>query len=254
MSRGIQLILVICFAFPLFGDERVSYIDLINSGKLTEAKKKLTLVVSDDSSKPLDKAIAYKHLGTTLFRLGENFDDAFALSEKTFKDVLRATSDNNAQQEYSLMLYQRANCLISACESDLSKSKLQGIPVVPFQLVKTYISPAQQALNDAKEHYPIGQMDDISLLYLELNLCEYHIWSIAGQNAMAAHAAQKALKTVEESKSNPMKPDARLKFAIRHATLLAETSDNNMESINQNLTIPLAISNWMLRRLPSGQN
>ena len=107
-------------------------IQAINSGHLLKAKTILSNVSNSTAASALDRAIAYKHLGTVLFRLGESYLSAFDSSMKLFEAELQKNNSSEAQQQYGIMLFQKANCLLADCENKLSHAKLQGVPPIPF--------------------------------------------------------------------------------------------------------------------------
>ena len=231
-TRRIILAVLLSLALHVYSGSVPDYIVAINEGRLTEAKELIENLIVSRASNNLDMAVAYKHLGTVNFRLGKEFDVAFAASEKLFKAELSQKNDIKTLQQYSLMLFQRANCLISACEAELSKSKLQGISPVPFKFVKSYIAPAEKDLNAAKTHYPKELNGDIELLSLELAVAEYHIWKTAGQESTAQRAAQKALDCAKGlSTAKGLPADTQAKFAIRYATLMVEMKNGVKEAI-----------------------
>ncbi|MBP5638625.1 MAG: hypothetical protein J6X55_04050, partial [Victivallales bacterium] len=217
-----------------------TYISAINDGRLSEAKQLLLNAIENEGTSILDKAIAYIHLGTVQFRLGEeDFRQAFETSEKWFQEALSVATDiKPVQQEYSILLFQRANCFISACENELAKSKLQGIVPIPFKLIKDYISPAEADLQKAKSDYPVSQKEDLLLLSLELQLAKFHIWTLTEQAEMAEKAGQEALTLAETALGETfLAPDIHAKLLLRYATALVEVKGQGKENLKKALEL-----------------
>ena len=197
----------------------------INAGQLRTARAIFEKIVSDQTASHLDRAVAYKNLGTIMFRLGESPDAAFAESERLFAEALKTNSSQYAREQYGFMLYQRANCLLSACEQQLRRGQLQGVAASPFLYINKYIHPASESLSKAKSFYPSGQAGDIGLLEIELYLTESRIWQICNQPEASQRAVKKALTLADRTLSQPsVAPDARKKLLLRKVQLLLEQS------------------------------
>ena len=61
----------------------------INSGHLLKAKTILHEISDSRAASALERAVACKHLGTVLFRLGEEYRSAFASSRRLFEAELQ---------------------------------------------------------------------------------------------------------------------------------------------------------------------
>lgn len=238
IKKSLEYLIIFFLTSCIYTKNAFPYVTAINNGKLTEAKQLITETIADKNITSLNKAIAYKHLGTVLFRLGEDYSQAFASSEKIFENELTVNSSESLKKEYAMMLYQRANCLLSACEAELSKAKLQGIPVVPFQLIKKFISPAERDTNAAQKNYPADKQGDMVLLSMELALAEFHVWTITNQPEMAARTGEKVLKIAKESLTiQNMSDDAHKKLILRYATALVEIEKDKPKNFDNAIKI-----------------
>ena len=137
-SACIFLTAVVCFVVlaqtALFaGGEDVSIksgVRELNAGRLTTAKA-IFQAISTNSA-PLESAIAHKHLGTVRFRLGEkSYRADFEAAEK----LLQGLPDHGGT-EYGKVLYQKANCILSDFENVLVEKRIQGVPAIPFSLIR----------------------------------------------------------------------------------------------------------------------
>ena len=77
MKKHLFILVFITLGGMLSAINNVDYIGLINGGQLSQAQKQINDVITSGKASNLEKAIAYKHLGTVLFRLGESFIVAF---------------------------------------------------------------------------------------------------------------------------------------------------------------------------------
>lgn len=205
----------------------------INNGQLLKAKTMLGKITNTASDNPLERAIAYKHLGTVLFRLGDVYLPAFDASMKLFEAELQKNPSSEARKQYGFMLYQKANCLLTDCENKLSQAKLQGIQTIPFQYLKNYLNPATEALRKAKGFYPGGQLSDIYLLEVDLILAESHLWEACRQTESAQRARTRAMKVADlVLKEKAIAPDVKKKLLLRKAMLLMEIPAEQKQNQN----------------------
>lgn len=240
MKRVTTTFTLFLFIMVILRGENVDALfgEIINNGNLSEAKRQIMQIIDQPDVSDLTKAIAYKHLGTICFRLGGEFLSSFSKSESIFKLLLTSSPSNKIYEEYSLMLFQRGNCCVAACEQEIYKSKLQGIPIIPFELVKQYLAPAEKDLANSKMHYPSAQVGDLMLLSLELSLARFHIWSITNQAAMAEKAGRESLLIAEEGmNSDNLAPDAYKKLLLKYATALVEINGSSGESLTMAISI-----------------
>lgn len=210
--------------FPLFFAEAGTLtegIHFTNSGQLQKAKGIFVSVINSKENRVLEKAIAYKNLGTVKFRLGEPFQQEFEVAEKIFITELQNNESAELRKQYGYMLYQKANCLLSACENQLAQAKMQGIESIPFRYINDYISPATKVLSTAKSYYPSEQKSDIQLLEIELAVVESHVWGACGQIEAANRAVSKALELANKVlNADKIAPDTKKKLLLRKAELL----------------------------------
>ena len=231
----------------------------LNEGRLREACEIFSAVGKDQRELPLNRGIAYKNLGTALFRLGQSFQKAFDTSEKIFLELLQKKSTPEVKRQYAYLLYQRANCLLTACENQLSKAKMQGISSIPFDYLKNYLHPVSVTLKKIKTVYPEKQRGDLLLLELDLLLTEVHIWEACRQEGIAARSREKAIAYVNTAlKHTSFAPDAKKKLLLRKAMLLCSLSRPSDAEISKTLTgaigiesgnVELDIFNYGLKKL-----
>lgn len=214
----------------------------LNEGRLREACEIFSAVGKDQRELPLNRGIAYKNLGTALFRLGQSFQKAFDTSEKIFLELLQKKSTPEVKRQYAYLLYQRANCLLTACENQLSKAKMQGISSIPFDYLKNYLHPVSVTLKKIKTVYPEKQRGDLLLLELDLLLTEVHIWEACRQEGIAARSREKAIAYVNTAlKHTSFAPDAKKKLLLRKAMLLCSLSRPSDAEISKTLTGAIGI-------------
>ena len=198
-------------------------VEAINEGQLKKARAIFEKISADQTASALDRAVAYKNLGTIMFRLGESPDSAFGESEKLFSEALKANPSQIAKEQYGFMLYQKANCLLSICEQQLCKDRIQGAQAIPFSYLKKYIHPASESLRSAKKFYTPKQFSDIGLLEIELYLTESHVWQTCKQHESSQRAIEKAIVLTDKTLSDPdIAPDTKEKLLLRKAQLLLE--------------------------------
>lgn len=195
-------------------------IQAINSGHLQKAKEIFVQLASNNDN-TIEKAIAYKNLGTVRFRLGESFQSEFDESEKIFIKELYKNNTEAIRRQYGYMLYQEMNCLLSACENQLTQTKIQGIESIPFRYIKNYISPVNKALTTAKSYYPQTEIADIILLEIDLAVVESRVWEACGQSDTANRTIFKALELANKAlDTDKIASDTKKKLLLRKASLL----------------------------------
>lgn len=227
---------LISIAYAAFASEREinSAVQAINDGFLRQAKSILDKIVKNPSGTTLERAVAYKHLGTVLFRMGNDYRPAFDESANLFETELESNPSSEAKKQYGFMLYQKANCLLSDCENKLAQAKLQVIQVIPFQYIKDYLHPAAESLRKAKDFYPKKQLGDILLLEVDLIHSEFHIWYACHQIDSAQRACERAITAANNALTQKtILPDVRKKLLLHKAQLLMEVSSK--KSPKQNL-------------------
>lgn len=197
----------------------------LNAGRLTAAKA-IFQAISTNST-PLESAIAHKHLGTVRFRLGEkSYRADFEAAEK----LLQGLPDHGGT-EYGKVLYQKANCILSDFENVLVEKRIQGVPAIPFSLIRDYVHPASKAIDKAAEHYPKDEIYDIDLIRIDMALAEARLWLISKQGQTACGAYRKAFAIASEDKAKKgVPPDALKKILLRYATVLLECSKDELKS------------------------
>ena len=197
----------------------------INAGQLQKAWHIFEKIATDKTATSLNRAIAYKHLGTIKFRFGEDPAEAFKNSEEWFSKTLNEQPSQVARKQYAFMLYQKANYLLSAYEQRLCRDKITGVLASPFSYMKDYLHPASESLQKAKEFYPASLAADIGLLEIELFLTESHMWQACHQSGPAVAALDKAIALADATlKQASIAPDTRKKLLLRNAQLLLEKS------------------------------
>ena len=119
------------------------------------------------------------------------------------------------------MLYQKINCLLSACENQLTQAKIQGIESIPFRYIKNYISPANKALATAKSYYPQTEIADIKLLEIDLAVVESRVWEACGQSDTAYRTIFKASELANKALDpDKIASDTKKKLLLRKASIL----------------------------------
>ena len=197
----------------------------INAGQLQKARTIFEKIATDKAATSLNRAVAYKHLGTIQFRFGEDPTEAFKNSEEWFDKVLGNQPSQDAREQYGFMLYQKANYLLSAYERQLSRDKITGVQASPFSYMNNYLHPAGASLQKAKDFYPASQAADLGLLEIELFLTESHMWQACYQQEPAMVAINKAIALADVTlKQSSIAPDTRMKLLLRKAQLLLEKS------------------------------
>lgn len=195
-------------------------IQAINSGHLQKAKEIFVQLASNNDN-TIEKAIAYKNLGTVRFRLGESFQSEFDESEKIFINELYKNNAEEIRRQYGYMLYQKINCLLSSCENQLTQAKIQGIESIPFRYIKNYISPANKALATAKSYYPQTEIADIKLLEIDLAVVESRVWEACGQSDTAYRTIFKASELANKALDpDKIASDTKKKLLLRKASIL----------------------------------
>ena len=109
-----KITLKTCFAwgwmFLIFccsGDELAEGVKAINDGHLRKARSLFEQIAEKRTLPPQDRAVAYKHLGTVLFRLGApNYLAAFDSAERIFSEEIKGSCTADLRAQYGYMLYQ----------------------------------------------------------------------------------------------------------------------------------------------------
>ena len=233
MNKQIKDILSICIicvlcASTLYAATMEDGINALNAGQLQVAQGIFEEISKISTEPVLTRAIAYKNLGTVLFRLGKPSQEPFDIADSLFLGMLKKNDSSEIKKQYGYMLYQRANCLLTDCENQLSKAKIQGIFAIPFDYFKKYISPAMAYMNKAKQFYPQKQQGDILLLELDLLLCETHVWVACHQNDSADRSRNKVLNLLDTGlRDLPLAADTKKKLLLRKVILMCESAQKS---------------------------
>lgn len=228
LKSMLGIYMLVCSAGELYAATMDEGLKALNAGQLRTAQGVFEAISNNPAESMLNRAIACKNLGTVLFRSGKSSEEAFEYADRIFEELLKKNNSSEIKEQYGYMLYQRANCLLSACENQLSKAKMQGISAIPFEYLKKYISPATNYLNKAKQFYSQKNQGDIFLLELDLLLCETHVWTACHQDDSANRSRNKALNLLETAlKGSSFAADTKKKLLLRKATLLCESAKKN---------------------------
>lgn len=202
---------------------------LLDAGNLIAAKEVFTSISSNKTELPEKRAVAFKNLATAKFRLGDvSYRADFDSSDALFKSIAPI-----GEKEHAKMLYQKANCLLTAFENEMVNNRLHGMPKVPFSLIRDFLHPAVKSL----KHSEMLQSDlvagDIELLKADLALAEARLWFTYGQTNSAVAAYRKVLDiaAVAVAKTETP-PDARKKILLRRATTMLECPIGNAMSLS----------------------
>lgn len=196
----------------------------LNAGNLTAAKEVFIDIATNKTLTAEKRAAAFKNLATAKFRLGdESYRADFDSAEALFKSI-----EPLGDKEHGKMLYQKANCLLTAFEKELVNNRLHGMPKVPFFLIRDYLHPATKCLECSEMLKPELDAGDFELLKADLALAEARLWFTYGQTNSAAIAYRKVLDiTAVTLAKTETPPDTRKKMLLRRATTILESTIGN---------------------------
>ena len=202
---------------------------LLNGGNLTAAKEIFVSISTNKAVSAEQRAVAFKNLATAKFRLGdESYRADFDKSDALFKSIAPLGC-----KEHGKMLYQKANCLLAAFENEMVNNRLQGLPKVPFSLVRDYLHPATKCLEHSEMLQAELESCDFDLLKTDIALAEARLWFTYGQTNSAVAAYRKVLDvTAGALARTETPPDTRKKMLLRRATTMLEWPIDNATSLS----------------------
>src|ERR1051325_9494643 len=149
---------------------------LLDDGDLLGAEAKFRSVVEDASKagQEFEEAIARKWLALSLARLGQNrgteAEREIALS-KAMLETLAARGNKEAQTQLGFVLFDTADIRRSSAETLLRNQLLSGLTKESYyQIINSYVAPAEKALDDAAKFYPQEELADLDMARAELSL------------------------------------------------------------------------------------
>ena len=198
----------------------------VQKGKYREAQKILNQLNSK-SPDGLKKALILKNLGTTAHKLNQ----CKTCWLSYFNQALQSLKPSNKlhKRELSVILFQKANCLINSCFIKLREERLSGLsPQLVFELLSQYIQPAEKSLEAAELHYPFYHKAD--LLFLKADI-EFLTRTLADQNNL--EDTRKIITLYQNSYNYELKvsqtprKDLLLTVLLRQAMLLRKAGRPN---------------------------
>ena len=227
----VMIVLTVC-PINLIGGLQQLYSDgqaLLNAGNLTAAVDVFASISTNKALSTEKRAVAFKNLATAKFRLGdESYRADFDSSDALFKSIAPI-----GDKEHGKMLYQKANCLLTAFENQMVNNRLHGMPKVPFHLIRDYLHPAVKCLEYSEMLHAELEAGDFDLLKVDLALAEARLWFTYGQTNSAVAAYRKVLDiTAVTLAKTETPPDTRKKLLLRHATTMLESPVSNAMSLS----------------------
>ena len=238
---GMKILFSFCFVYlfafngPLLNAKSIKEgVYELNKGRLKNAKTMFTEISQKSSNSIFTRAIAYKHLATVKFRLGEDPWKDFDTASKLFEAELKENNTPEIQKQYAYMLYQQVNCLLAASENELRQAQLHGFQTIPFNYIQKYIFPATALLNKLEKTYPKDQFADVILLQVDLALAESRVWNICGQKGSAYRLIERGQQLITKAlESSSVANDTKKKLLLRKATFLLEGDIQTNSSVNE---------------------
>lgn len=203
--------------------------ELLNAGNLTAAEEVFATITTNKTLTAEKRAVAFKNLATTKFRLGdESYRADFDSADVLFKSIAPL-----GDKEHGKMLYQKANCLLTAFEKEMVNNRLHGMPKMPFPLIRDYLHPAAKCLEQSEILHAELKTGDFELLKADLALAEARLWFTYGQTNSAVAAYRKVLDvTAGALARTETPPDTRKKMLLRRATTMLEWPIDNATSLS----------------------
>ena len=238
---GMKIVFSFCFAYllafngPLLNAKSIKEgVCELNKGHLKNAKTMFTEISQKSTNSIFTRAIAYKHLATVKFRLGEDPWGDFDTASKLFEAELQKNNSLEIQKQYVYSLYQKANCLLAASENELRQAQLHGFQTIPFNYIQKYIFPATAALNKLEKIYPKDQFSDVILLQVDLALSEARVWNICGQKDSAYRLIERGQQLIAKAlNTSSIASDTKKKLLLRKAAFLMEGDIQTNSSVQE---------------------
>ena len=159
--------------------------------------------------------------------------DVLSVWDGSGSDALFKSIAPIGDKEHGKMLYQEANCLLTAFENEMVNNRLHGMPKVPFHLIRDYLHPAVKCLEYSEMLHAELVAGDFDLLKVDLALAEARLWFTYGQTNSAVAAYRKVLDiTAVTLAKTETPPDTRKKLLLRHATTMLECPVSNAMSLS----------------------
>ena len=147
----------------------------LDSGKLVKAEKLLRSCIKKANAQgnTLGEAKARKWLGVTLGRMGyDRFDEALEELEASKKLLGKLTASGNkrAREQEAFVSFDLAQLYLRSAEANLKESLLKGVSGSYFDVLKQYVNPARNCIEDARRSYPPSKKADLVLAEADIAL------------------------------------------------------------------------------------
>ncbi len=169
------------------------------------------------------EAVARKWLGVTIGRFGyARFKEARTQLERARQSFRRLTQKDNraARRQEAFVCFDLAQLYMKAAEGELKQSLLSGISKSYFELVKTYVNPAQTCIEGAEQSYPDQRKADLEIARgdLKLLMARYaRVFlpkTVDGERFQTAGAAYAQALTEEQKRAGKARGDVLAQASI----------------------------------------
>ena len=243
------LLVLLMACLPVFAGNSTnsvqSAVALLNSGNLPGAERILTATVAETVARGhrLDEAIARKWLGVALARSGVSRLNEATNELSRAGELLKPLADKGdpeAREQMGMVLFDQSETLRTYAESQMREQRLAGVSAsMYFGLVRDFVSPAEAAIEKAKDYYPKGKSADIEYARGELALLLARLSETFMPDSDTTSGYERSIncfrkaRLLEQANGKDARNDVIISAAIRIAEIKRELVRNSKADVRQ---------------------